>query len=644
MDVNAILALIDLGQLVLPRFQRGYVWKRTDVSKLMRSLYKGYPVGSLLIWDTQATASMVRGNQKLSSGGHKLLLDGQQRVTSLYGIIHDKIPTFCDGSPHSFRNLYFNVCTEAFEFYRPSIMKTDKLWISVTELMQKGVGPFFPRFAEDPNQELYVNRMIAITSIKVRNFHIETVAGADKTMDVVVDIFNQVNSGGTKLSKGDLALAKISAYWPQAREEMQRRLDRWSSNGYRFNLDWMLRCINAVLTGQSEYEELDRHDFTEADIQNGLQRSEQKVDSLLNIIGWRLGLDYHQVLGSPNSLHAMVRFLDKRSSFPDQMTMDRLLFWYVHALLWGRYSGPIETVIRQDIMALDNEDDPIGKLIDRLRQNRGSLRVEEQDFAGWNRGSRFYPLLYMLTRVYGARDFGFGSELKKGMPGGDFQLELHHVFPKGLLRDYGYRAQVEANAVANFTFLYRKTNREIGKKPPEDYFPAYEAKHPGVLASHWIPDDPQLWKIENYREFLAKRRELLAKAANEFLDQLYQGKLTQMPETDAKVEWRTADRPVSIDSDDEEVILNKAMDWMEKRNLPRGDFGYELVDDAGNLLATLDLAWPSGIQERLSHPVALLIDESDDTLSMASANGFTCFTVWEQLKRHVQRDILGELA
>ncbi len=642
MDVNAILALIDMGALTLPRFQRGYVWKRPDVSKLMRSLYKGYPVGNLLIWETQATKQDVRGNQPPVASGHKLLLDGQQRITSLYGIIYGKLPQFSDGNPHSFRDLYFNVETEEFEFYGPTKMKHDRRWISVTKLMQKGIGPFFPQFADHPEQETLVNRLLTITNIRSRNFHVETVTGADKTMDVVVDIFNQVNSGGTKLSKGDLALAKISAEWPQAREELQKRLMKWSKAGYNFNLDWMLRCINALITGHADFAELDRQDVTTEQVKDSLQRVEKLIDQSLYLISSRLGLDYHQVLGSPNALPAIIRFFDKEKSWPDHISRNRLLYWYIHAMLWGRYSGQVETVIRQDITAIAENKDPVSALIDQLRQQRGDLGVEPQDFAGATRGSRFYPLMYMLTRVYGTRDLDSGLELRSHLLGGKHQLELHHVFPKALLTNFGYHWRNDANALANFTFLTLETNRTISAKPHEEYFPYYEAKHPGVLASHWIPDDPQLWKIENYRDFLTARRELLSKAANEFLNQLNHGQLQDTATSESDLEREAHVRPVSIASEEEEAVLHKAMDWMEQHGLPIGDFGYELLDSENELIATLDLAWPQGIQTGRGDPVALLIDEDDATLRAASSRGFTCFSDFSQLQHHVQHDILGE--
>ena len=83
------------------------------------------------------------------------------------------------------------------------------------------------------------------------------------------------------------------------------------------------------------------------------------------------------------------------------------------------------------------------------------------------------------------------------------------------------RSQV--NAVANFCFLTQDTNLAIGKRKPEDYFPAVEGKNPGALASQWIPEDPELWRIDRYPDFLAARRELLAEAANTLLNQLRWG-------------------------------------------------------------------------------------------------------------------------
>src|SRR5581483_9046183 len=249
---NTILDSINLGALALPNFQRGYVWNRDQVRGLMQSLYRRYPVGSLLVWVTKTETASTRGDGTLSPGSVELLLDGQQRITSLYGIIRGQSPRFFEGNSSAFSGLYFNLDDETFEFYAPVKMKDNPLWVSVTDLMQQHTGAFIAQLVAagctEPQLSRYINRLNAVDQIQEIDLHIDKVAGDDKTVDIVVDIFNRVNSGGTKLSKGDLALAKICAAWRDARDETQRSLTTWEKAGYHFRVEWLLRIINAVPT------------------------------------------------------------------------------------------------------------------------------------------------------------------------------------------------------------------------------------------------------------------------------------------------------------------------------------------------------------------------------------------------------------
>jgi hypothetical protein len=97
MKIQTILDQIDLGSMALPEFQRGYVWNREQVRGLMHSLYHKHPVGSLLVWVTKTESATTRGDGDLPPGTVKLLLDGQQRMTSLYGIIRGTAPKFFEG-------------------------------------------------------------------------------------------------------------------------------------------------------------------------------------------------------------------------------------------------------------------------------------------------------------------------------------------------------------------------------------------------------------------------------------------------------------------------------------------------------------------------------------------------------------------
>lgn len=216
MKISFLLDSIDDGTVVLPEFQRGYVWTRDQVKGLFQSLYKRFPVGGLLIWNTRADVTALRGSNTAPAVNVKLLLDGQQRVTSLYGVLRGRPPEFFENPERTkaFTGLYFNLEDETFEFYRQTKMSGDPMWISVTDLMMQGPEEITTKLSDVADMHAtdlvrYINRAQRLFSVRDIEFHDENISGEDKTVDVVVDIFNRVNSGGTKLSKGDLALAPI---------------------------------------------------------------------------------------------------------------------------------------------------------------------------------------------------------------------------------------------------------------------------------------------------------------------------------------------------------------------------------------------------------------------------------------------------
>ena len=643
MDVNTILSQIDIGGIALPEFQRGYVWNRDQVRGLMESMYKKHPVGSLLVWATRTEVTNARGNASLQAGVVKLLLDGQQRITTLYGIIKGSPPAFFEGNAKTFTGFYFNLDSEDIEFYAPIKMRDDPFWINVTELMRDGVGDAIQKLLSLPDMQpglnTYINRLNAIESIKNIDFHIEEVSGEDKDVDVVVDIFNKVNSGGTKLSKGDLALAKVCAEWPEARQELRSRLKKWKETRFHFKLEWLLRCVNAIVTGEALFSALDKVD--DAAFKQGLQRTEDSIDTVLDLISGRLGLDHDRVLGSPYSLPLIVRYISQRGGhLKDYQERDKLLYWYIHIFLWGRYSTSTESVLNQDLAAIEEMDGGLDRLIDRLRQNRGDLRLAPRDFAGWSRSARFYPLLYMLTRVHHAMDWDTGVQLTNNTLGRLSTLQIHHIFPKSLLYKSGY-ARPEVNAIANFTFLTQDTNLKVSNRDPAEYFEDFVQRQLGTVESHWIPMDRELWKIENYLEFLSARRGLLAGAANEFLDSLLAGSVPEVEPIGSVLE-RAGDIFGSVDSEDEEQTLLDINIWVIEQGLPEGELSYELTDDVtGEMLAFLDLAWPEGLQEGYSQPVALLIDEDAAVGQIADHAGFLYFSDAISFRRYVNEEILA---
>ncbi len=649
MKISTILDHIDSGHMALPEFQRGYVWNRDQVRGLFDSLYRRHPVGGLLVWATESKTAAHRGDGQLAPGVVKLLLDGQQRMTSLYGVLRGKPPKFFDGNAQTFTGLRFHLEAETFAFYQPLKMQDDPLWIDVTALMKKGtsgLGELVTRMSSQPALAAkvgeYVGRLSKLLWISDIELFIEEVTGQDKTLDVVVDIFNRVNSGGTKLSKGDLALAKICAEWPEARDTMKVKLKEWAKADYHFNLDWLLRSVNTALTGEAKFQFL--HDKNADQVKEGLARATKHIDTSLNLISGRLGLDHDQVFFGRFGVPVMVRYLDTRHRLMNEKERDKLLFWFIQAGMWGRFSGSTESYIDQDLAALEGPDGGLDKLLEQLRLWHGGLRAEAGHFTGWSLGARFYPVLYMLTRMGEARDWGTGLPLKSNLLGKMSRLEVHHVFPKAQLYKRKFK-RPEVNALGNFCFLTKDTNLIIRDRLPEEYFPEIEKAHPGALASQWIPTDPALWKIDKFLAFLDARKILLAAEVNRRMEELLHGEMRWL-EGPAAIVPVAPEVGGGITSEEEEEQLHDLNDWVEAQRLPRGEVAFDLSDaDTGEQKAVLDLAWPSGIQEELSQPVAVLLNETREILGIASQAGYRFFTSIPEFKRYVNNEILmGEPA
>ena len=184
------------------------------------------------------------------------------------------------------------------------------------------------------------------------------------------------------------------------------------------------------------------------EFRDALGKAVHNVDHLVDLIASTLGLDYDRVLMGRYALPVLGRQLLKNNGrFTDAAEAGRALYWYVHAAVRGRFAGSTETHLAKDLETIDR--DGIDGVIHSLRRtHNGSLTIDAQDFEGAGRGSRSYPLLYLVARTGGARD------LVTGRPFGTdtAAVEVCEIFPRALLAKAGY-SRAEINAVANYAFV-----------------------------------------------------------------------------------------------------------------------------------------------------------------------------------------------
>jgi uncharacterized protein with ParB-like and HNH nuclease domain len=132
--ISNLLDKIDEYQLFVPAFQREYVWKREDAKQLVDSLIKNYPTGTMLTWETNKPPEL-KGKYKYDEkqGAVHILLDGQQRATTLYVLIRGTIPPYytLPEITNDTRGLYVNVETLELEYYSKQKMEAEPRWQNI---------------------------------------------------------------------------------------------------------------------------------------------------------------------------------------------------------------------------------------------------------------------------------------------------------------------------------------------------------------------------------------------------------------------------------------------------------------------------------------------------------------------------------
>ncbi len=520
-QVHELLAQIDRGEILLPEFQRGYVWRRDQVRGLVQSMYRRHPTGHLLIWKTYKP-SKVRGAEASEEGSSLLLLDGQQRLTSLYTLFEGKPPPFYEGESLFF-DLHFNVQTEEFRFYQKSQMLNNPAWISVHDFLRQGLGTFVSSLhtmEQEQRETLEPNlaRLADLDGIRNYTYAVDHVSDEDYTVDEVVGIFNRVNSAGTPLTKADLAIAHICSLWPEARGELRAFSAKLGDNGFPFDLDFLVRCLAGLATGSVLLEGSFLRTPAET-LQKGWSRLQPALEHLVGV------LRHEALVSSPRDLPtttmlipATVYLARQGGRFPNETIRRRFIRWMFLAALWSRYSGSAETKLQQDVALVAGGDpDPVPELEAAILRERGRVVLEEGDLDRATVSSAVAYLVRVVARHRNARDWFTGVHVYDRATGQSAGGERHHVFPRKILEEAGMTDSRRINAVANRVLLTRKAPLEVRKSSPADYLPLVDKTQPGTLRAQSVPLDPDLWKPENFLDFLAARRGLLAEAANEFI-------------------------------------------------------------------------------------------------------------------------------
>lgn len=519
-------------ELVLPEFQREFTWSRTQVKDLFTSLFKDYPTGSLLIWKTDSPPKIKNDAYNLENYVKvKVLLDGQQRLTSLYLNVIGEVPPFYkkEEIKENYFLLYFNLKTGEFRYYRKNQMENNPFWYSVIELFNNPPAVFklvnsLEVDDKDKVGNLIENNLNKIRNILNKDYPIQEVP-ADSKLREAIKVFDLINSKGTPLTNADISLAYMTAEWPKIRRKFKDKLNKLSNEGFNFDLTFMTRAMVGILSGRGSLKQFISTNIDKDVTETKLKAYWEKLDKILNYLVSFLKSKAYIIgtsdLNTPYVLIPIIVYLSKNESFNDKDERF-ILYWMYGALYQKRFSSSLETSLEQDVNTIIEANNPQA-LIDNLKEEEGDPNLTEGSLDMRGVGHPLYNMMCVVIRSKGAVDWNNGLILGD-TTGREFKIERHHIFPRSVLTENGWDTgnnhydKKRVNEIANRIPLTKDGNMNIFNKEPEEYLPKVEKGYRGVLEKALIPMDPDLWKVKNYEEFLTQRRKLIAQGINDFMN------------------------------------------------------------------------------------------------------------------------------
>lgn len=561
LKINELVAKIERGEIRLPEMQRQYVWRSTRVRDLLDSLYRGYPSGTILTWETDEkvpTRDFAVGQEASPHHSFQLLLDGQQRLTSLSAILRGE-PIHVRGRKRPIDILFnlehpdaLEVVTEVFENDDSEeeedadseettdasedellkrinkmafVVATNKLaslpqWVSVTEVFKANSDkPFLSKAGvtsmDDPRYDKYTERLKKLRDIKEYSYRVHFLE-REKSYEEVTEIFVRVNSLGAKLRSSDLALAQITATWRNSLKIFQDLQEECKGYGFDLDLSLYLKAMVAFATGQSRFKSV--ANLTQEELEEAWAKTQQAMRFALNFMRSNADIDSPVLLSSPFIIVTVAYFGQQKNYVLSPTEERQLRYWLLVANAKARYSrGSSETFLDQDLASIRKAGD-IPALISLLRTQVGRLEILPGDLENRNSRSAYFKTMFLAFKKDQAMDWRDQLIISIKHAGSQHSLQFHHIFPQDVLKKAQQPPQL-INDICNLAFVSGRTNRKISNKEQSVYLPELVQKIGAkALEKQCIPTDTALWETTSYLEFLKTRRGAVAERLNAFLD------------------------------------------------------------------------------------------------------------------------------
>ncbi|WP_170409907.1 GmrSD restriction endonuclease domain-containing protein [Ruegeria arenilitoris] len=586
-DLSGLISDIKIGDIALPELQRPFVWKNAKVRNLFDSMYRGFPVGFFLFWEP----SVVEGARAIGTDGKQktprlLVVDGQQRLTSLYAVMTGT-PVVREGYEAEKIEISFNPLQEKFEVAdattrnnRQFLPDISVIWNPETDF-DDIKEEYFARLAEvqeftDDDRKRArsaLNRLEKLSSYPFTALELT----ANVNEEQVSEVFVRINSEGKKLNQADFILTLMSVFWDEGRAELERfcrdaRLPSISTAS-PFNYlmqpdpDQLLRVAVGVAFRRARLQyvysilrgkDLETEEFSDERREEQFETLKHAQSRVLNLQYWHdflkairfAGYKSEKMISSQNAvLFAYILYLLGRTELKfEEPELRRLIAkWFFVTAMTGRFTSSPESKMEADLAKLRDVETKeqfksvLDQICDAITTNdywKITLPTELATSSARSPSMFAYfasltilnaNVLYSEQRVSELLD---SSTKEPRSP-----IERHHLFPRAYLDTVGRTTTREKNQIANYALVEWGDNVKIGSKAPSEYIPELDGRFAAKdleRMSYWhaLPDG---WTEMTYEAFLRARREMIAKVVQDAYSRFEKGAMGQSQEEEKDI-------------------------------------------------------------------------------------------------------------
>lgn len=561
-DLDGLLHFIKNGDIALPDIQRPFVWTNAKVRDLFDSMYKGFPVGYFLFWEnlSETSVKQIGIEAKQHTRAARLIVDGQQRLTSLYAVFRGVAVLDSDYRERKIE-IAFHPKDGKFEVADAAIRR-DPEWISnISDLWSSGKSSYtlvkeFLRHLREKNdvsqeqEEQIAHNLDRLFDLRKYPFTALEIA-ASVNEEQVADIFVRINSKGVSLNQADFILTLLSVFWEDGRRDLERfcqaarTMSTFSGNASPFNHfidpdpDQLLRVSIAYGFGrgrlQSVYQILRGKDIETGEYSASKREAQFEIlksaqAQVLNLTNWHqflsalvgAGFRSGDMISSKNALLFSYAFylLGRKKFGVEEHVLQKLIGrWFFVTSLTGRYTSSPESILDADLARFRSISEPkeFIELLNGLIHNDLTNDFWEITLpAKLDSSSARNPELFCYIAAQNklginvlfshktVRDLIDPALKTKKKP-----LERHHLFPKSYLeKELKIVDRRQINQLANFALLEWPDNIDIRDNAPKDYYPNVANRvDVATQEGHALPNG---WENMSYEEFLISRRKLMA--------------------------------------------------------------------------------------------------------------------------------------